>query len=88
MRARCLLFAVVVASCLLAPPAWAGERVTELWRSRYGGSAIVPYPRHVAAANPTDGTVWLVEGTNAMPPPPRRQGPPDAAPRCPLRLFS
>ena len=43
MRARCLLFAVVVASCLLAPPAWAGERVTELWRSRYGGAGFSPY---------------------------------------------
>ena len=60
MRARYLLFAVVVVSCLLTPPAWAGERVIELWRSRYGKTReCCP---DTLALNPTDGSVWLVEG--------------------------
>jgi hypothetical protein len=64
MRADYLLFAVVPVFCLLAWPARATEHAEELWRSRYGSVGLYPNPRHVAAANPTDGTIWLVEGAN------------------------
>jgi hypothetical protein len=60
------LLALVGLGFLIAAgqPVRAGETVTELWRSRYGGTGDFPDARNVAAANPTDGTIWLVEGAN------------------------
>ena len=59
MNRRCLLLTLIpaflVAFSATPAPAEYPERVVELWRSRYGeiGSGTV---------NPTDGSVWLIEG--------------------------
>jgi hypothetical protein len=65
MRGIGLLASVSLALLLVAwQPVRAGEPVREVWRSRYGGTGLFPNTRHVAAVNPTDSTVWLVEGAN------------------------